>query len=47
MITSFTPVQALLGGSLIGLGAVALMGMHGGIAGMTRVLTGAILPKGD
>lgn len=47
MITSFTPVPALLGGALIGLAAVALMALHGRIAGMTGILTGAILPKGD
>ena len=47
METSFTPIQALLGGSLIGLAAVALMTFHGRIAGVTGILTGIILPKGD
>lgn len=47
METSFTPIQALLGGSLIGLAAVSLMALHGRVAGMTGILTGAILPKGD
>ncbi|WP_172124847.1 MULTISPECIES: YeeE/YedE thiosulfate transporter family protein [unclassified Devosia] len=47
METSFTPTQALLGGSLIGIAAVALMAFHGRIAGMTGILTGVILPKGD
>jgi len=47
METSFTPIQALLGGSLIGLAAVGLMALHGRVAGMTGILTGAILPKGD
>jgi uncharacterized membrane protein YedE/YeeE len=47
METSFTPIEALLGGSLIGLAAVALMGLHGRIAGMTGILAGAILPKDD
>lgn len=47
METSFTPLQALLGGSLIGMAAVALMALHGRIAGMTGILTGAILPGGD
>ena len=47
MITTFTPVEALLGGSLIGIAAVALMAVHGRVAGMTGILTGAILPKGD
>lgn len=47
MITTFTPIAALLGGSLIGIAAVALMAVHGRVAGMTGILTGAILPKGD
>jgi uncharacterized membrane protein YedE/YeeE len=47
METSFTPLQALLGGSLIGMAAVALMALHGRIAGMTGILTGAMLPGGD
>ncbi len=47
MITTFTPMQALLGGSLIGIAAVALMAFHGRIAGMTGIFTGVILPKGD
>lgn len=45
METSFTPLQALLGGSLIGSAAVALMAVHGRVAGMTGILTGVILPK--
>lgn len=40
-------MEALLGGSLIGIAAVALMAFHGRIAGMTGILTGVILPKGD
>lgn len=47
METSFAPIQALLGGSLIGIAAVALMALHGRVAGMTGILTGVILPKGD
>lgn len=47
MITTFTPVEALLGGAMIGIAVVALMAVHGRIAGMTGILTGAILPKGD
>lgn len=47
METSFTPIQALLGGSLIGLATVGLMALHGRVAGMTGILTGVILPKGD
>lgn len=42
MITDFTPVSALGGGSLIGLAAVALMASHGRIAGMTGILTGLL-----
>ena len=44
MITTFTPFEAVLGGSLIGAAAVALMAMHGRVAGMTGILTGAMLP---
>lgn len=47
METSFTPIQALLGGSLIGLAAVGLMALHGRVAGMTGILTGVFLRKGD
>lgn len=47
METNFTPIEALAGGSLIGFAAVALMAFHGRIAGMTGILTGVILPKGD
>lgn len=47
MITEFTPIQAILGGTLIGVGAVALMAFHGRIAGMTGILSGALLPNGE
>lgn len=47
MITSFTPIEALVGGALIGVAAVALMAMHGRIAGMTGILAGAFTSKGD
>ncbi|KKB75868.1 membrane protein [Devosia soli] len=47
METTFTPLQALMGGSLIGTSAVALMGLHGRIAGMTGIVSGVILPRGD
>lgn len=47
MITTFTPIEALVGGSLIGIAAVALMAFHGRIAGMTGILSGAILSRGD
>lgn len=47
METSFTPIQALVGGSLIGIAAFGLMALHGRVAGMTGILTGVILPKGD
>lgn len=44
MITTFTPIEAIAGGSLIGAASVALMALHGRIAGMTGILSGAILP---
>jgi len=47
MATNFTPIEALLGGTLIGLAAVALMALHGRIAGMTGIVAGLISPKGD
>ena len=47
MITTFTHFEAMLGGSLIGVAATALMALHGRIAGMTGILTGAILPGND
>ncbi|MDB5623194.1 MAG: putative transrane protein [Devosia sp.] len=47
MDTIFTPLEALLGGSLIGIAAVALMALHGRIAGMTGILTSVVLFKGD
>lgn len=45
MITEFTPYTALLGGMLIGLGAVVLMGFNGRIAGMTAMLSGVLEPQ--
>lgn len=45
MTTAFTPFEALLGGSLIGLSAVMLMALHGRIAGATGILAGLVPPK--
>jgi uncharacterized membrane protein YedE/YeeE len=45
MITEFTPYASLLGGILIGLGAVILMAFNGRIAGMTAMLGGVLEPK--
>ncbi|WDR05265.1 YeeE/YedE thiosulfate transporter family protein [Devosia rhodophyticola] len=47
MITDFTPWQALLGGVLIGGAAVALMAIHGRIAGMTGIVSGALSTAGS
>lgn len=44
MITEFTPLASLVGGSLIGLSAVLLMLGLGRIMGATGVLTGVLLP---
>jgi len=44
METAFTPLSALIGGTLIGLSAVLLMATHGRIAGMTGILAGIIPP---
>lgn len=45
MVTEFTPFASLLGGVLIGLGAVILMAFNGRIAGMTAMLGGVLEPK--
>lgn len=42
--TAFTPGMSLLGGALIGLSAVALMALHGRIAGATGILAGVLFP---
>ncbi|WDR04259.1 YeeE/YedE thiosulfate transporter family protein [Devosia algicola] len=41
-MTDFSPISALLGGTLIGTAAIALMVLHGRIAGMTGILSGAM-----
>jgi uncharacterized membrane protein YedE/YeeE len=43
-MTTFTPIAALIGGSMIGLAAVLLMAFHGRIAGMTGILAGLLPP---
>jgi uncharacterized protein len=45
MMTTFTPLQSLLGGALIGLAAVLLMLVHGRIAGITGILSGVLPPQ--
>ncbi|MEE4209331.1 MAG: YeeE/YedE family protein [Parvularcula sp.] len=42
--TAFTPLSALLGGGMIGLAAVLLMLRHGRIAGISGIVSGALLP---
>lgn len=42
---NFTPVSALAGGALIGLAAVALMGLTGRIAGISGIAGGLLLPS--
>lgn len=44
MITEFTPIQSLLGGSLIGLASVLLMLTAGRIMGATGILAGILTP---
>ena len=41
-MTDFTPVEALIGGSLIGLAAVLLMLLTGRIAGISGILAGTL-----
>ncbi|MET1412972.1 YeeE/YedE family protein [Roseibium sp. HPY-6] len=42
MMTDFTPLQSLTGGLLIGLAAVALMMLHGRIAGISGIVNGLL-----
>lgn len=46
METTFTPLQSLGGGALIGLAAVLLMATVGRIMGATGILAGALQPSG-
>ena len=43
-MTEFTPTLSLIGGILIGLGAVIFMAANGRIAGMTGILVGVLPP---
>ena len=45
METAFTPIQALIGGTLIGLSAVLLMWARGRIMGATGIMAGLIWPE--
>ncbi|MFN3499488.1 MAG: YeeE/YedE family protein [Pannonibacter indicus] len=47
MPTEFTPLLSLAGGALIGLAAVALMAVHGRIAGITGILGGFLPGSGE
>ncbi|MCR9123582.1 MAG: YeeE/YedE family protein [Phyllobacteriaceae bacterium] len=47
MATEFTPFMSLFGGILIGVAAIALMALHGRIAGMTGILAGVLPPVGS
>ena len=44
--TTFTPLQSLFGGALIGAAAVLLMGLMGRIMGATGILGGLVRPDG-
>ncbi|WP_245412784.1 YeeE/YedE family protein [Oceaniradius stylonematis] len=44
MATEFTPFMSLLGGFLIGVAAIALMALHGRVAGMTGIMAGILPP---
>jgi len=41
-MTEFTPITSFLGGTLIGLAAVALMALHGRIAGISGIVSGLL-----
>lgn len=45
METAFTPLASLAGGLLIGAAAVALMALHGRVAGATGILSGFLFPE--
>ena len=44
MATTFTPLQSLFGGAMIGLAATLLMLLHGRIAGITGIVAGLLPP---
>lgn len=46
-MTEFTPLQALIGGMLIGLSAAGLMLFHGRIAGVSGILGAALVGRDD
>ena len=46
-LTTFTPLQSLGGGLLIGLAAVLLMALYGRVFGATGILAGAVLERGS
>lgn len=43
-MTEFTPVAAIVGGALIGLGAIMAMALLGRIAGISGILAGTVFP---
>lgn len=45
METTFTPLEALVGGGLIGLASVALMALFGRIMGATAIFEGVFRPE--
>jgi uncharacterized membrane protein YedE/YeeE len=45
--TAFTPVSAVAGGALIGLSALVLMWSVGRVAGMSGIVAGAMMERGD
>jgi len=44
---NFTPVSALAGGALIGLGAAMLLILNGRIAGVSGIVASLLRPRGD
>jgi uncharacterized protein len=46
-MTDFTPLLSFTGGTLIGLAAVALMAVHGRVAGISGIFAGALTTKFD
>jgi uncharacterized membrane protein YedE/YeeE len=45
LVSDFTPIASAIGGGLIGLSALALMLLHGRIAGISEIVGGLLRPQ--
>lgn len=46
-MTEFTPIEAIVGGLLIGAGAVMMMALLGRVAGLSGILSGVVFQAGN